>query len=116
MREIKECNDGKQDEISTEEDEKLLARLTEPTTTTPETKTESVNIKSARLLKFSYGLCLAVVYSQLTMLMYMAGFCAFKLGFIFLLACVATIAYFVLKVSEKEELCQDCPKKRAKKY
>lgn len=55
--------------------------------------------KSERLLKLSFGLCLAVVYIQLTMLLLMIGFCAFKLGFFFLLACVATIAYFVLKVS-----------------
>lgn len=106
-----ECNDIKADAISSEEkDEKFYECLTAPATTS-----EAESIKSGRLLKLSYGLCLAVVYSQLTMLLYMVGFCAFKLGFLFLLACVATIAYFVLKVSENEELCQDCPQKTATK-
>lgn len=102
-----ECNDIKGETItSVEKDEKFYDCLTAPAIAT-----EAECIKSGRLLKLSYGLCLAVVYTQLTMLLYMVGFCAFKLGFLFLLACVATIAYFVLKVSENEELCQDCPKK-----
>lgn len=110
MKEIKklniECNDNN---VKVEEkDEKFHDCLTAPAT---EVISSVVDIKSGRLSKLSYGLCLAVVYSQLTMLMYMVFFCAFKLGFLFLLACVATIAYFVLKVSENKELCQDCPKK-----
>lgn len=72
---------------------------------------KSVDAKEIRLLKFSYGLCLLAAYIQLTILLFMIGFSAFKLGFLFLLACVVAIAYFVLKVSAKakEELCQDYP-------
>jgi hypothetical protein len=93
-----ECNDTKaEDAIIAEQDENFYDCLTAPAST--EAETSSVDLKSGRLLKLSYGLCLAVVYTQLTMLLYMVGFCAFKLGFLFLLACVATIAAIVLKVS-----------------
>lgn len=108
-KEIHVNNDEpKAEEISEEKEETFYDCLT-----TPATLSEA-HVKSGRLLTFSYGLCLAVVYAQLTMLLYMVSFCAFRLGFLFLLACVAAIAYIVVKVSEKEELCQDCPQKKLK--
>lgn len=91
---------------SSQRDEKFyeFAKPLKDSTTKPATlEASDENVKSVGLLKLSYGLCLAVVYIQLSMLLLMIGFCAFRLGFFFLLACVATIAYLVLKVSKREK-------------
>lgn len=91
------------DQIDSSQGDKKFYELARTLKESTKKSASDEDVKSVGLLKLSYGLCLAVVYVQLTMLLLMIGFCAFKLGFFFLLACVATIAYFMLKVSKKRK-------------
>lgn len=65
---------------------------------------EDINFEHQRLQRISTYSCICLAHLQLAFLLYLIGCTQFKVGFVFLLACILCINSVLLKV--RKPICQ----------